>query len=189
MARLITGAVVAAVATFLIGFGLHGSGLQSIAYQSLTDSQAAAVQRSLAENLPVSGSYIIPDDSSPTQVAMYQEGPVATVHYISRGFPLFDPVAIALWLILALAVALLIGIGMRAGTSGFAGRAKLVVLFSIAAVAFIRLGEPILYHLDWRYFLYVFATDALVLIVIGLILARWSVPQVSRSKVNADSRS
>jgi hypothetical protein len=163
---------IAAIITFFIGFALHGSGLQSIAYGQIGDGRAAAVQAVLDENLDHAATYIIPDDSSAAQSRMYEQGPIATIHFADRGAPALDPVALVLWVGLAAAVALLIGVGLRA-SRGRAGSAVTAVCFAIAAAAYIRLGEPILYHLDWTYFVFHFATDSLVLATIGIVMARW----------------
>ncbi len=66
--------------------------------------------------------------------------------------------------------------GIAGRVPDFASRAKAAVLFSVAAAAFMRLGEPIFYHHDWAHFIYLFIADALALSVAGLIIARWFLP-------------
>lgn len=186
MKRIMLAAAIAALVTFFIGFALHGSGLQSVAYGQISDAQAAAVQSALRDNLPNTATYIVPDDSSDAQMNMYEQGPTATIHFVEGGAPLFDPVALALWVVLAAAVAAIIGIGLHAQRSRV-GSPWPVICFAVAAAAYIRLGEPILYHLNWRYFLYHFATDALVLAAIGLIMSRWGSARSSQAaRTNED---
>ena len=60
MVRIIFGSAVAAVAMFVIGFLFFGTGLSQIASAGLDDGQAAAVQQSIAANLPRTGTYFVP---------------------------------------------------------------------------------------------------------------------------------
>lgn len=182
MARVILGAIVAAVAMFIIGFLFFASGLQNIASGSLGDRQAAGVQQVLAANLTDTGTYVVPNpDASAAQTVMYGQGPVATIHYNSGGFPATDTSALIGGLVLDFIVALLIGlglIGIDRRVPDFASRARLVVWFAVAASAFTHLGEPIYYHHDWGHFIYLFIADAAALAAAGLIIARWFLPRV-----------
>jgi len=177
MIRVIIGAVPAALAMFVIGFVFFGSGLQNISTRSLDDNRAAAVQRSLAVNLQGTGTYIIPNpDSSSAQTVMYGQGPVATVHYNSRGFAAMDPGALLGGLFLDFIVALLIGtalIGIDRRVPDYGSRARVAVIIAVASAAFIHLGEPIYYHHDWVHFIYRFVADAAALAAAGLIMARF----------------
>ena len=147
MVRVVIGAAAAAIGMFILGFLFFASGLQNIATGSLEDAQAAAVQQSLAANLPRTGTYAIPNaDSSAAQTVMYGQGPIATVHYNTGGFPAMDAGALLGGLVLNFVTALLIGaalLGLDRYVHDFAARGRIVVLFAVAASAYIHLGEPV----------------------------------------------
>lgn len=181
MGRILIGAVAAAIAMFIIGFIFFGSGLQGLASHSLDDQQAAAVQQSLAMNLPETGTYTLPDpNKSNEQTVMYGRGPVATIHYNMKGFAATDSGSLIAGFILDIVTALLIGLallGIGERAPDFGSRARLVVLFALGAAAYMHLGEPIWYHHDWTHFIYLFVADAAALIAAGLIIARWFLPK------------
>jgi hypothetical protein len=184
MGRVIIGAVAAAVAMFIIGFVLYATPLSKLAYASLDNPGAAAVQQSLAANLPRTGTYAIPNaDASAAQTVMYGQGPIATVHYNTNGFS-SDAGALVGGLVLNFVTALLIGaalLGLDRYVHDFPARGRIVVLFAVAASAYIHLGEPIFLHHDWLHFIYLFIADAAVLAAGGLIIARWFLPSDARS--------
>lgn len=180
MARVIFGAIPAAIAMFVIGFIWFATPLAKLGYAGLDNAQAAAVQQSLAINLPSTGTYSVPGVDTPEQTNMYSQGPVATVHYNSKGFAAADPGALFGGLIFYFVIALLIGlalIGIDRRVPDFPSRAKLVAIFAIASSALIHLSEPIFYHHDWGHFIYLFIGHALMLAAAGLIIARWFLPK------------
>jgi hypothetical protein len=182
MIRVLIGAIVAAIAMFVIGFLFYATPLARLGAANLDNAAAAAVQQTLAANLPGTGTYAIPGDATPEQTVMYGQGPIATVHYNSAGFPIADPGAIVGGLILDFVIALLIGtalIGIDRRVPDFGSRSRLVVLFAIAGAAFVHLGKPIWYHHDLPHAIYAFVADTLALAVAGLIIARWFLPRVS----------
>jgi hypothetical protein len=180
MGRMIIGTAVAAIAMFFIGFVFFGPlGLNHIATGTVDDTQAAAVQRALAANLPHTGTYFVPSaGSSPAQTVMYGQGPIATIHYNTAGFAAMDPGALGIGLAFNFFIALLIGIaliGIDGRVTDFGSRARVAVIIAVASAAFIHLGEPIYYHHDWPNFIYAFVADGLMLAAAGLILA-WFLP-------------
>ncbi|HEY1145694.1 MAG TPA: hypothetical protein VGE84_05075 [Allosphingosinicella sp.] len=182
MARVIIGAVAAAIAMFIIGFIFFATPLYKIGTASLDNAQAAAVQQALAANLPGTGTYFVPGAETPQQTVMYGQGPIATIHYNVGGFSVADPGAIIGGLALNFVVALLIGFGLLAvarRVPDFASRARLAVCFAVATAAFVHLGEPIWYHHDWSHSIYVFVADALALAAAGLVIARWFLPRAT----------
>ena len=181
MIRVIIGAVPAALAMFVIGFIFHLSGLQNLATRSLDDLPAASVQRSLAANLPSTGTYVVPDaNGSAVQTAMYGRGPIATISYNSNGAAALDTGSLLGLLVLDFIVALLIGaalIGVDHRVPDFGSRARVVAIFAVAAGAFMHLAAPIYYHHDWAYAIYLFIADTAALAAGGLIIARWFLPK------------
>ena len=190
MGRVIIGAAVAAVAMFIIGFIFFATPLSRLHVGSLDNARAAAVQQALAANVPRTGTYHVPSADTPEQTVMYGQGPIATIHYNTDGFPTADPGAMLGGLVFDFIVALLIGaalIGVDRRVPDFASRARLVAIFAVAMSAYTHLGEPIWYHHDWSHFIYLFVADAVALAAGGLIIARWFLPRVKTAPADAPS--
>jgi len=183
MIRLFAGAFVAAIAMFVTGFIFYATPLQYVAAGRVSDAQSAALQSSLAANLPATGTYMIPDTTTATGTIAYGKGPVATVHYNTGGFSLADTNVLIAGFIHEFIVCLLIAGALSVHarrTTDFAAHAQNAVLFSLAGATLLRLGEPIWYHHDWPFFIYRFVADATMLIVASLIIARWFLPKLSQ---------
>ena len=179
MIKLAIGAFAAAVAMFVTGFIFFATPIGMVAYSSANEVQSAAVQAALAANLPQTGTYMVPDPSTQSGTTLYGQGPVATVFYNSRGFSLSDMSGIGYGFVQELIVCILLAAALSTldrRIPDFASRAKIVILFSIAASAMINLGNPIWLHHDWSYWTYTFIADAAMLIVAGLVIARWFLP-------------
>lgn len=177
MVRVIIGAIPAAIAMFLLGFIFYASGLQRMTTGGLEDVPAAAVQQSLAANLPATGTDVVPEPAEgAAQAVMYGQGPIATIHYNSSGYGATDTPSLIMGLLLDFVVALLIGaalIGIDRRVPDFASRGRLVVFIAVACAAYINLLGPIFYHHGWPHFIYRFIADAVTLSAGGLIIARW----------------
>lgn len=179
MIKLAIGSFVAAIAMFVTGFIFFATPIGMLAYSSANEVQSAAVQAALAANLPQTGTYMVPDPSTQSGTTLYGQGPVATVFYNSKGFSLSDMSGIGYGFIQELIVCILLAAALSTldrRIPDFASRAKIVVLFSIAASAMINLGNPIWLHHDWSYWTYTFIADSAMLIVAGLVIARWFLP-------------
>jgi len=189
MIRMIIGAAIGAIAMFFIGFVFFGTPLAKLGMASLNDTQAAAVQQSLAANLPRTGTYSVPGMDTQAQTNMFSQGPVATVHYNTNGFAAMDTASLVSGLVLNFVVALLIGlalIGIDGRVSDFGSRARVAVIIAVAATAFVHLGEPIYWHHDWGHFIYLFVADGLMLTAAGLILA-WFIPMPTTAAAPAEA--
>lgn len=179
MIKLAIGSFAAAIAMFVTGFIFFATPIGMVAYSSANETQSAAVQAALAANLPQTGTYMVPDPSTQSGTTLYGQGPVATVFYNSNGFSLSDMSGIGYGFVQELIVCVLLAAAL--GTldrriPDFASRAKIVILFSVAASAMINLGNPIWLHHDWSYWTYTFIADSAMLIVAGLVIARWFLP-------------
>lgn len=182
MGRVLLGSVAGAIVIFVIGFLFFATPLSSIGLRTLPNAEAAAVRQSLAANLPETGTYAVPGATTPEQTVMYGQGPIATIHYNTGGFPVADTGVIVGGLILDFVAALLIGaalLTLAGRVPDFGSRARIVVLFSLAGAAYMHLGEPIWYHHDLPHFIYLFVGDAVALIAGGLVIARWFLPRVA----------
>src|SRR3546814_7158065 len=145
MGRAVIGAVAAAVAMFILGFVFFASGLQKTVTANLDDVPAAAVQQTLAANLPGSGVYFVPDpEASSSQTVMYGQGPIATIHYNISGFPAMDSGALLGGFIHMLVVTLLMaaaGYFLSRHVAGFSERVKMLVLALLAGRTSTRLNS------------------------------------------------
>jgi hypothetical protein len=188
MARVIIGAVPAAIAMFILGFIFYASPLAGLATKSVDNTQAAQLQSALGANLPASGTYQVPDAATPEQTVMYGQGPIATVHYNTSGFSPVSTGSLVGNLVLNLVVALLIGaalIGIDRRVQDFGSRARVAVIIAVASSAYIHLVEPIQYHHDWGHFIYRFIADSVILSAAGLIIARWFLPHARSAPAHA----
>jgi hypothetical protein len=179
MIRTVIGGLVAGIIIFVIGFIFWATPLGELAYSKADDAQNAAVQGALAQNLTASGTgtYIIPAHNSAAGAVLYARGPIATVHFNTRGYSPEDMSAILPGFIVAVIAGLLIAFGLSAaGGRSFADLAKLVVCFSLGFTVWEYLGSPIFNHHGWGYWIYTFIAESVALIVAGLVVARWFTP-------------
>jgi hypothetical protein len=186
MIKLAIGSFVAAIAMFVTGFIFFATPLGQIAFAGANETQSATVQAALAANLPKTGTYMVPDPSTQSGTTLYGQGPVATVHYNSKGFSLSDMSGIGYGFAQELIVCILLAAALSTldrRIPDFASRARIVVLFSVAASAMSNLGNPIWWHHDWTYWTYNFVAEAAMLSVAGLVIARWFLPVAAEMPV------
>ena len=179
MFRTLLGGVLGGFAMFLIGFVFWGTPLSNLAISS-TDAQSSAnLQAALAKALTPTGTgvYVIPDYSSAEGTVLYGKGPIAMVHFNMSGFPAVDGSALIAGLILAVLVSILIAFALRAVAQDFAMRVTVLILFSLVAVTWIDIGQPIFNHAPWGYFIYLAFSDFIAFVSAGLIAARWFMPK------------
>ncbi len=185
MIRLAIGSFAAAAAMFITGFIFYATPLQYIAAGRVNEIQSAAIQSTLAANLPATGTYMIPDTSTPGGTVMYGKGPVATIHYNTHGYSLADMNVLVAGFVHEFFVCLILAGALSTiapRITDFGTRARAVILFAVAGSALMHLGEPIWYHHDWPHFLYLFVADTAMIVVAGLILARWFLPRSSEER-------
>ena len=173
--RALVGSVAAAVALFILGFIFFGSGLQNLAIGDVDDAQAATIQQALAANLPGTGTFSVPDDSTAEQTVMYGQGPIATIHYNSRGFAIGDAGSMIGGFLHTFVVGLLMAAGLLTLSryvASWGERVRLLLLGAIGAAVFIHLRGPIWFHHDWTYAIYALIADVVSLTVAGLIILK-----------------
>ncbi|EZP70420.1 putative uncharacterized protein precursor [Sphingomonas paucimobilis] len=174
MVRSIAGGVVGGIAMYIIGFIFWGTPLSALAYHRADGQASANLQAALAQALTPNGTgvYVIPDPATAQGTILYGRGPVATVFYNSSGFPVTDSAALIGGFILALAVGILIALALRFVAADFGSRARLTILFAIAAVLWLHIGRSVFNHAPWGYMLYLAFSDFVALAAAGLIAAR-----------------
>lgn len=190
MVRTVIGGLVGGIILFVVGFIFWATPLGEIPYSKADDAQNAAVQSALAQNLSRSGTgaYIIPAHNSAAGAVLYARGPIATVHFNTRGYSPDDMSMILPGFITAVVSGLLMAFGLASvggGGRSFAGVARLVVCFSLGFTVWEFLGSPIFNHFGWGYWIYAFIAESVSLILAGLVIARWFMPHYA--PVAADS--
>jgi hypothetical protein len=188
MTRAVIGGLLGGLALYLVGFIFWGTPLANLAFTGLDDTRSAAVQAALAQYLTESGTgtYAVPWPGSGEGTILFGKGPIATIHFVTQGFPTMDTTALVWGLIFALITGVVIavalyGIGHR--VLAFADRARLVLLFSFAAAFYLHLAQPVFNHYGWGYFIYLFLSDFIGLSVAGLVTARWFLPKAPAASV------
>jgi hypothetical protein len=179
MIRTVIGGLVAGIIIFVIGFIFWATPLGELAYSKADEAQNAAVQASLAQNLTPSGTgtYIIPAHNSAPGAVLYARGPIATVHFNTRGYSPDDMSMILPGFIVAVVAGLLIAFGLAAvGDRSFPELARLVICFSLGFTVWKYLAAPIFNHFGWGYWIYAFIAESVSLILAGLVVARWFTP-------------
>ncbi len=181
MFKLIFGSLVSAVAMFLAAFLYFAGPIGEAGYAQAGENESALIQQALKTNLATggTGTYVIPYPGTQTGTTLYGNGPVATVHFNSNGYPL-DSADGMLW---GFALYLVAAVLMAAALSqldrrvvDFKSRATIVICFALAAASQMVLTDPIFQHWDWRYCIFAFIGNVIVFCVGGLILARWFMP-------------
>jgi len=182
MAKTLLGGIFAGVALYLIGFIFWGTPLSQLAFSRLDQPQSVALQQALAETLTVSGTgtYAVPATGTAGGDILFARGPVAMVHFNSSGFPVVDSGSLGAGLVLAIVTGLIVAAALGAigsRVTDFASRARVAILFALAATLYIEIGQPIFNHFGFGYWIYLFISDFVGLSVAGLIVARWFLPR------------
>jgi hypothetical protein len=185
MLRSLIGGLVAGLVMFFIGFVFWGTPLSEAAFAKANDTQSAAVQTALAQNLNRSGTgtYVIPTPSTAQGTELYGRGPIAMVHFNTGGFAAEDMSMMLPGLIFALVSGLMMAFGIAAvgRENSFGEVARLVVLFSLGTTTWTILAQPVFNNFGWGYWVYLFVSESVALIAGGLIIARWFVPAPPRT--------
>lgn len=180
MFRVLIGGLVGGVAMFIVGFIFWATPLANIGYSTATDAQNAAVQLALAQNLPNTGRYIVPNPASQVGANGYSKGPIAIVDYNVRGFSGADPAAMIGGFVQEVVVSLMIGFSLFAvagRVTDFTSRIRLAIGLSAAATVMIVTADPIWMHGDWRYAVYAVVADLAMLSAAAIVIARWFLPR------------
>jgi hypothetical protein len=180
MVRVIIGGLAGGVAMFIVGFLFWATPLQYLGYSTANDAQNAAVQLSVAQNLPHTGRYIVPNPGSQVGANGYSKGPISIVDYNVHGFAPGDPASMIGGLVQEVIVSLMIGFSLFAvagRVTDFASRARLAIGLSAAATVMIVTSDPIWNHADWRYAIYALVADLAMLSASALVIARWFLPR------------
>lgn len=182
MAKTLLGGVLGGVALYLVGFLFWGTPLSRLAFKNLSEPQVAVAHQALAQTLTPNGTgtYLIPAPDTASGSVLYGKGPVAMVHFNSAGFPVMDSASLGTGFALALITGLLIAValgGIASRVTDFVSRARVAILFALAITLYTEIGQPIVNHFGFGYWIYLFIGDFIGLSVAGLIVARWFLPR------------
>jgi hypothetical protein len=180
------GGLVAGLVLFFVGFVFWGTPLSSAAFNKANDSEQAAVQLAMHENLTRAGTgtYQIPSPDTAAGTVAYGQGPIATVHFNTGRFAANGLSMMLPGFIFALVAGLLMSFGIAAvgRDNSFAQVARLVVLFSLGVTSWTILAQPVFNNYGWTYWVYFFVTESIAFIAAGLVIARWFVPAAAEPR-------
>jgi hypothetical protein len=174
MVRTVAGGILGGIAMYVVGFVCWGTPLSALAFNRAGDQAGANLQTAMAQALTPTGTgvYVIPDPVTAQGTVLYGKGPVAMVFYNSSGFPVTDSAALIGGLILALVVGVVIALALRIAAGDFGSRVRLSILFALAAILWLHIGQAVFNHAPWGYILYLAFSDFIALAVAGLIAAK-----------------
>ncbi|KQM98563.1 hypothetical protein ASE85_11985 [Sphingobium sp. Leaf26] len=174
MVRSLIGGLLGGLAMFITGFIFWGTPLSALALSRVDDQASANLQAAMAQALTPTGTgvYVIPDPATAQGTILYGRGPVAQVFYNEGGFPVMDSSALIGGLILSLIVGVVIALALRFALSDFSSRARVTLLFALAAVLWLHIGQAVFNHAPWGYILYLAFSDFVALAAAGLIAAK-----------------
>lgn len=175
MIRILLGGLLGGCALYLTGFIFWGTPLSAIAFSSADPQASANLQAAMAQALNSNGTgvYIIPDPATAAGTVLYGKGPIGQIFYNSTGFPVMDGPSLIGGFALALVTGLLIAMMLRLVLPSFATRMRATILFAIAAVLWMHVGQAVFNHAPWGYILYLTFSDFVGLIVAGLVAAKF----------------
>jgi hypothetical protein len=174
MIRTLLGGLLGGFALFLTGFVFWGTPLANIAYSHADPTVSTNLQAALAQGLTQTGTgaYLIPSTTTSEGTILYGKGPIAQVLFNTSGYPSLDMNALIGGLILALVVGVIFALALRFVSGDTSTRIRAVVAFSMAAVLWLHIGQPVFNHAPWGYFLYLAFSDFVGLVLAGVIAAK-----------------
>ncbi|BBD01801.1 MULTISPECIES: hypothetical protein [Sphingobium] len=189
MVRTLIGGLLGGLAMFITGFIFWGTPLSALALSRVGDQASANLQAAMAQALSPTGTgvYVIPDPATAQGTILYGRGPVAQVFYNEGGFPVMDSGALIGGLILSLVVGVIIALALRFALSDFASRARVTILFALAAVLWLHIGQAVFNHAPWGYIIYLAFSDFVALAVAGLIAAKLMNSKADTGMATADA--
>lgn len=172
MFKTLLGGLIGGVTLYIVGFIFWGTPLSALAFHRAEAAAGSNLQAALAQALTPSGTgvYVIPDPSTAQGTILYGKGPVATIFYNNGGFPVTDASALIGGLILALVVGVVIALMLRFVDAY--NRMRATVLFALAAVLWLHIGQAVFNHAPWGYILYLAFSDFVALAAAGLVAAK-----------------
>ena len=186
MKRFVIGSVIGAVALFFWGFVFWV--LNPLSYSVLLHPKdEVQLGTLLREQLPDSGTYVLPHPLDPTETVnkLSLDGPIATIHMIREGRPAMEPRILIVGFLHGFAVVLMIAMLMTIALpalSSYGSRARFATIFGIASALFVHGGSVIWMRegRPWHMVNAIYEVSACVIIV--LVLAVVIKPAAAQGK-------
>lgn len=185
MLRTLLAAAIAATVVFVWGF-LYWAVLPLGESAVRGAPNGAALQQSLDQLLPESGSYVVPFSDTPESDTAYHkahsQGPLALVHFRKAGAePMAPGVMLRGWIhgfvsMLVMALVLVLSVSAQ----GFAARFVVAFGAGVAGSVFSRLGEPVWWYQPWSYASTQFLYELVAWLLGAIVLAAMIRPRVAR---------
>jgi hypothetical protein len=134
------------------------------------------------DHFPEVGVYFVPHfNREEDEVApLVEEGPLLLVHVLSKeGKPMADAQLMGLGFLTMLGATFLIALLLRMGFDampGYSRRVQFVVLFGLAAVVMIQIGDAVWWRIPLEWKLLNGSYDVLSMLIVGLVLAKFVTP-------------
>lgn len=182
MGKLIMGAVLTAIAMFIWGFLYFAvNPMAQTVFDRAPDD--AAAQAALLDNLPETGTYLIPGnmDDEAAYAELHEAGPIAFVHISREGRPVMSSSVFLYGFLHMLVTVLLIAWLLRMAAPAllsYGARVGFVAVAGLTASFFTHIGAIIWWSLPADWFLFVAVYDLTAWIVAGLVLANFVGPAV-----------
>lgn len=172
--KLSLASLLAALATFILGFIFWATPVSELAMNHVSAEQAKALAESLQTQVPSSGTYFIPDMSAGEQVFLkqHEQGPIATLHVRKEGAAAMDPMVFLRGFLHMFMVWLLVGF-VLSKIEASANRYQILLLFAVSAAIWGPIGQPLWYFQPWAYWLMTAVYDVLAWAIGGAILLRF----------------
>jgi hypothetical protein len=191
MVRIVIGSVVGGLVQFFVGFLFWGTPLSSLVFTRMPDTQVAAVQTALAQNMTATGTgtYYVPWPDTAAGSVLHGRGPVALIFFNTHGFPVMSTSALIGGLVLSVISMLLIGLALHtvaARVGDFASRMRIVLFASIGVTLYAILGQPTYnFYMPWGYWVYLAISLVVGFAAGGFVLAKWFVPYAAPKAADA----
>jgi len=66
---------------------------------------------------------------------------------------------------------------LRFIATNFGDRMRVAILFPLAAVLWMHVGQAVFNHAPWGYYIYLWISDLVSFLVAGAIISRWFLPK------------
>ncbi len=166
----------AAVAMFIFGSIFWMNPLPYKVISTTDDDRVAAA--TLDTVFPATGLYLVPSPHINPEVAeeLFNEGPIAMVHFVKEGHPMMDPAMFLKGYLHYFVVAFLLGIILRKSAGSFKGygcAVKLSAFIGLTGATLTTLSEAIWWRHLWSWGLINLLYATLTFMVAGLVLAKF----------------
>ncbi|MCW5548429.1 MAG: hypothetical protein KIT44_05650 [Opitutaceae bacterium] len=170
----------AALAMFVFGAIYWMSPFPYKVLSTTADDEAAGV--ALNAIFPETGTYLIPGAhlEPETMTRLHERGPLAYVQFVREGSPPMEPANFLKGYLHCFVVAWLLNFLMLKSAAAFKGygcRVKFSAAIGVLAAVLIHFSDPIWWRHPWAWHLVGALYSVLVLVVAGLVLAKFNTPK------------